>query len=284
VAGMLAEMKMSLLKKEYPELKDESMQIHVIDGAPALLFPMSKKTHRAAYKILHAMGINVKLNVQVTQFEKDQVHLSDGEVIDSKTLIWAAGVVANTFDGIDETSLGRGRRMMTDAFNQVKGYSNIYAIGDISIQSDDKLYPYGHPQLAQPAIQQGKRLAKNLRRLARGRAMKPFVYFDRGEMAIIGRKHAMVDLFGHKIHFGGLAGLLSWLFIHLISLVNYNNIVKTLYGWTIAYLTKDQALRMIFEARGRGTVASREVYDSSCLPKSSSVKNRKELESSLPIK
>ena len=135
---------------------------------------------------------------------------------------------------------------MTDAFHRVKGYHNLFAIGDISIQLHEAAYPNGHPQLAQPAIQHGKSLARNFLRTAKGRPPVPFKYFDRGEMAIIGRKYALVDLFKHKIHFSGILGLLSWLFIHLISLVNYNNIVKTLYTWAIAYITCDQPLRMIF--------------------------------------
>jgi NADH dehydrogenase len=190
--------------------------------------------------------VKVKLNTLVTRFEKDEVHLSDGEVIHAKNLIWAAGVIANEFSGIPEESLGKGRRMVTDAFNRVRGYDNIYAIGDISIQFTDKAYPFGHPQLAQPAIQQGKTLAKNLISQAKGRPMKPFKYFDRGDMAIIGRKLAVADLFKNRVHVNGLPGLLGWLFIHLISLVNYNNKIKTLYNWAVAYLTCDQALRMIF--------------------------------------
>jgi NADH dehydrogenase len=141
--------------------------------------------------------------------------------------------------------------MLVDAFNRVNGYENIYAVGDISLQFSDPDYPNGHPQLAQPAIQHGKALAKNLNLIAKGQQMKPFVYFDRGDMAIIGRRVAMADLFKHKLHLGGFLGLMSWLFIHLISLANYNNKIKTFYNWTIAYLTHDQALRMIFRSENR---------------------------------
>lgn len=247
VAGMLGEMKKYLVGKEYPELSDASIRIHIIEGAPSLLSAMSKKTHRRAAEALDRLGVHVQLNTQVMRFENDEVHLSDGSVIRAKTLLWTAGVIARTFDGIEATRLGKGRRMITDAYNRVQGYSNIYAIGDISIQFTDKDYPNGHPQLAQPAIQQGKRLAKNLLAMAKGHSPKPFTYFDRGDMAIIGRKFAVADLFKHKVHLGGLLGLISWLFIHVISLVNYNNKIKTLYNWGVAYITSDQALRMIFQ-------------------------------------
>jgi len=251
VAGMLAETKKYILGNDYPNLKHAKAHLYVIDSAPYLLAPMSDKTHAAAYKALQKLGIKVKLNTLVKGFKNDQVHLSDGTIIEAKTLIWAAGVIANSFPGIAATSIGKGNRMITDAFNKVQGYTNIYAIGDISIQFTDKLYPLGHPQLAQPAIQQGKTLAKNLLRIAEGKAPVPFRYFDRGDMAIIGRQFAVADLFKHKLHLGGILGLLSWLFIHVFSLVNYNNKIKTLYNWAIAYTTRDQALRMIFRQSNR---------------------------------
>jgi NADH:ubiquinone reductase (H+-translocating) len=246
LAGMLAEFKLCLLGRDYPELKNNTLQIYLIEGSPHLLAPMSDKSHKESYMELERLGIEVKLNIQVTDYFDDQVHLSNGDIIEAKTLIWAVGVTANTFEGIANSSLGKGGRMITDPYNQVKGYNNIYAIGDISIQTDDIRYPNGHPQLAQPAIQQGKRLAKNLLLQSRERQMKPFKYFDRGDMAIIGRRWAVADLFKHRLHLNGLLGLMSWLFIHLISLVNYNNKIKTLYNWLIAYLTNDQVLRMIF--------------------------------------
>jgi NADH dehydrogenase len=254
LAGMMAEFKHVILPLDYPELKDCPMTIYLVEGESSLLPPMSMKTHEEAYNALNRLGIVVKLNTRVSDCTADQVLLSDGGVIDAKTLIWTAGITANQFEGMAETSIGTGGRMITDQFNKVKGYENIYAIGDIAVQYMDDSYPHGHPQLAQPAIQQGRRLAKNLLRSARGRSMKPFKYFDRGEMAIIGRKWAVADLFKHKVHIGGLFGLLTWLFIHLISLVNYNNKIRTLYSWLIAYFTHDQVLRMIFRSdRKQGT-------------------------------
>jgi NADH:ubiquinone reductase (H+-translocating) len=248
LAGMLAEMKDQVLR-EYPEIDPSVPEIYIVDALPYLLAPMSDKTHDAAYRILDRLGVKLKLNTQVSLYDNGKVYLSDGTVIDAKTLVWAAGVTAHTFEGIGADSRAKGGRMVTDTYNRVLGYDNIFAIGDISIQFSDVDYPNGHPQLAQPAIQQGTRLAKNFLILAKGKSMKPFKYFDRGDMAIIGKTHAVADLFKKKLHIGGLLGLLSWLFIHLISLVNYNNKVKTLYNWAVAYMTSDQALRMIFRPK-----------------------------------
>jgi NADH dehydrogenase len=252
VAGMLAEMRKYILGKDYPELKKAEGQLYIVDGHPFLLAPMSDKSHEGTYKALTELKVRIKLSVHVISFENDQVKFSDNEVIEAKTLIWAAGITAHTFDGIPADSLGAGKRMITDVYNRVKGLKNIYAIGDISIQETDPVYPKGHPQLAQVAIQQGRRLAKNLLAMAKNKPLKPFKYFDRGDMAIVGRHHAVVDLFKHKLHLNGFLGLLSWLFIHLISLVNYNNKIKTFYNWAVAFTTRDQALRMIFRSGNRG--------------------------------
>ncbi|HZY81599.1 MAG TPA: NAD(P)/FAD-dependent oxidoreductase [Cyclobacteriaceae bacterium] len=251
LAGMFAEMKSHVVHTDYPELRNEPIDIHLIDGLPNLLAAMSEKTHEDAYRVLSKMGVFIHLNATVTSYENDLVYLSNDIEIPSMNLIWCAGVTANTFEGISLESLGKGKRMVTDQYHKVQGYENIYAIGDISIQFQDEKYPNGHPQVAQPAIQQGTALAKNLVLQAKGRPMKPFVYFDRGDMAIVGRSFAVADLFKHKVHLGGLLGLLAWLFIHLVSLVNYNNKIKTFYNWLVAYLTRDQALRMIFNSDAR---------------------------------
>jgi NADH dehydrogenase len=248
LAGMFAEMKKHIIGTDYPELKNEPIEIYLVDAASHLLPSMSAKTHKDAYTVLTRLGVHVRLNTFVTQYENDLVHLSNGDRINTKTLIWCAGVIANSFEGISKTSLGKGMRMITNRHHQVQGYDDIFAIGDISLQSHDDKYPNGHPQVAQSAIQQGKSLARNVLLLAKGLPLKSFKYFDRGDMAIVGRSFAVADLFKHKVHLSGILGLLGWLFIHLISLVNYNNKIKTFYNWAVAYITCDQALRMIFQS------------------------------------
>lgn len=248
LAGMFAEMKKHIIGADYPELKNEPVEIHLLDGAKTLLSAMSARTHKDVYDILTKLDVHVQLNTLVTRYDGEVVELSNGGRIEAKTLIWCAGVTANTFDGIAKESLGRGMRMITDGYHKVKGYDNVFAIGDISIQSHDEGYPNGHPQVAQPAIQHGKSLAKNFVAMAKGKQLKPFSYFDKGDMAIVGRRFAVADLLKHKLHLKGFLGLMSWLFIHLVSLVNYNNKIKTFYNWTIAYITCDQSLRMIFNS------------------------------------
>ncbi|PSL34688.1 NAD(P)/FAD-dependent oxidoreductase [Chitinophaga ginsengisoli] len=246
VAGMLAEMRKYIMTRDYPELAHADGDIYIVNGEHNLLQPMSEKTHKGTYKALDKLGVRIKLHTKVTDYADQKVTFSDGEVIEAGTLIWTAGVTANTFEGMPATSLGPGGRMKTDHFNKVEGVDNIYAIGDISIQTTDPAYPKGHPQVAQVAIQQGRTLAKNFLSYAKGKKSKPFKYFDRGEMAIVGRHNAVVDLFKHRVHVNGFPALIVWLFIHVASLVNYNNKIRTMYSWIVAYITRDQFLRMIF--------------------------------------
>lgn len=246
VSGMLAEMKTSVVRKDYPELRGmgDVSRIYLIDGGSELLSPMSKKSQQDTYTALSKLGVKIILNTHVTDYIDDKVILDNGTVIETKNLIWAAGVTSKIFEGIPSANYGRGKRMIVDAYNKLEGFDNIYAVGDTSIQTADPAFPSGHPQVAQVALQQGKLLGKNLIRQAKQQPLKPFRYSDKGSMAIIGRNKAVADL-PRRLHFKGFIAWFIWIFIHLISLVNYRNKLTTLFNWMIAYFTKDQALRMI---------------------------------------
>jgi NADH dehydrogenase len=245
ISGMFAEMRSSIIAKDYPELKNTGAQIYLVDGGDTLLKPMSAKSQQHTYKALTRLGVKVVLNSHVIDFVDDKVIISDGTVIPCKNLIWAAGVSAMTFEGIPASSYGRGKRMMVNEFNVLQGFENIYAIGDTCIQTGDPGFKEGHPQVAQVAIQQGENLARNFRLKIKNQSLKPFSYHDRGSMAIIGRNNAVADLPKPKIHISGFFAWLAWLFIHLMSLISYRNRLNTLYNWTVAYFAKDQSLRMI---------------------------------------
>lgn len=251
LSGMFAEMRNGIMRKEYPSLIGKGSEIYLIDGSEALLSPMSKQSQEDTYRDLRKMGVRIKLKSRVQDFVDDKVIMGDGEVIETKTLIWAAGVTIQGIDGLAKETFGRGGRLITNEFNQVQGYPNLYAIGDACIQTSDEAFSSGHPQVAQVAIQQGRQLAKNFKRLALGESLQPFKYFDKGSMAIIGRMKAVVDLPKPMVHFDGILAWFVWLFIHLISLITYRNRVRTLYNWMIAYFTKDQSLRMIIRPARR---------------------------------
>ena len=245
VSGMFAEMRKSILIKEYPELDTTASNIYLVDGGDALLSPMSVASQQDTLEAVTKLGVVVKLNTRVVDYKEDTVFFADGNTIQTKNLIWAAGITAREFEGIPAESYGRGKRMLTDAFNKVNGTTNIFAIGDTCLQLTDENFPQGHPQVAQVAIQQGLNLADNFKKLLQQDALKPFVYKDKGSMAIIGKNKAVVDLPKPNLHFKGFFAWMIWLFVHLMSLITYRNRINTFYHWMIAYFSKDQSLRMI---------------------------------------
>lgn len=253
VSGVLAELRKYILRKEYPELAGSGGDIYLIEGTPALLGAMSTKSQKASYKALSKLGVKIKLSTFVKDFKDDKVILSTGETIEARSMIWAAGVTVKPVEGIPSSSLGKGKRIIVDAYNKVEGVEDIYALGDICIQKTDNDFPEGHPQLAQPAIQHGRHMGKNFIDMAAGKPLKPFDYYDKGTMAIIGRNKAVCDLkvFGRIVFVGGFPGLFIWLFIHLVSLIGFPSKIKTLYNWIVAYLTKDQSLRMIIRPENK---------------------------------
>lgn len=248
LSGMFAEMSKNIILKEYPELDHvTNTKIYLVDGANALLGPMSLQSQQYTLQAIKELGVEVKLNAQVVDFDGEIISFKDGSTIKSKNLIWAAGVTSMRFNGLSEESYGRSNRLIVDEFNTVKGTKNIYAVGDTAFMDSDKNFPNGHPQVAQVAMQQGKNLAKNLLSLEFNKPKKAFIYHDKGSMAIIGRSKAVVDLPKPKIHFKGTIAWLAWLFVHLMSLSMPRNKVNTIYHWALAYFTKNSSLRMIIK-------------------------------------
>ncbi|WP_346235965.1 NAD(P)/FAD-dependent oxidoreductase [Niabella insulamsoli] len=256
VSGMFAEMRQSIIRKDYPELGKGFSDIILVDGGDAVLGPMSVESQHYSKTSLEKLGVKVLLQTRVKDFDGETVTLTDHETITIKTrnLIWAAGVSAIAFEGIPAESLGPGKRMTVDAFNKLIGSENIYAIGDTCFQTTDAQFPKGHPQVAQVAIQQGKLLAKNLSRNEADR--KAFVYNDKGSMAIIGRNKAVADIPKPKFHFNGFLAWAVWLFIHVMSLLTVKNRLRTFGNWVIAYFSKDQSFRMIIQPQDKDKAPS----------------------------
>ena len=244
ISGILAEMKNGIYRKEYPELIGKPGGIYLVDAGPKVLGAMSEKAQEYSYEALEKKGIRILLNKRVKDYVDGQVVFTEGESIPTYTLIWAAGVIATELPGLPAESIGRGRRVLVDAYNKVQGTTNIYAIGDICFQTTDAAFPNGHPQLAQVAIQQGINLAHNLPAILDNKTLKPFTYNDKGSMAIIGKTEAVADI--GKLHFKGFFAALIWGFIHVWSLISYRNRVKTFFNWMGVWFTRDVAMRFIF--------------------------------------
>ncbi len=249
LAGMLAEMGQKIVRKEYPEIKLGNSRIHLIDASPHLLGPMSKKAQESALKVLSDLGVQIELETMVKDYKDGNVVMANGQTIPTDSLIWASGVIAREVPGIAPEQLGRGRRILVDEYNRVKGSKNIFAIGDLCLQTADKNYPDGHPQLAQVAIQQGALLGENLKRMESNKEMKPFSYNNKGSMAIISKYEAVADL--PKVSFTGFFAWLIWLFVHIIPLVGFRNKVKLAFSWFWSFITNNPTLRLIIRPKNQ---------------------------------
>lgn len=240
-------MRKNILLKDYPEISNPSGKIYLVDAGPHLLGPMSRKSQEEAHKVLEKLGVVIMSNTAVKDYTDNVVLLANGEKIPAATVVWASGVIAREVPGLSAQSIGKGRRILVDEFNRVINTENIFAIGDICLQTSDKNWPNGHPQLAQVAIQQGVTLAKNLINLKAGRALRPFTYHNKGTMAIISKYKAVVDL--PKGFFKGFLAWLVWLFIHLIPIAGFRNKAKLAFNWFWSFITNDSTLRLIIRPR-----------------------------------
>ena len=257
IAGALAEMKHYVLPKDYPDMDNNLLHIYLLEATNRLLSGMSMESSNKAAEFLRKMGVNVCLGKKVVDYNDHKVILEDGVEIPTRTFIWVSGVRANMIGNIPETSIGRGGRIKVDAFNRVEGLSNVYCIGDQCIMlNGDPEYPNGHPQLAQVAIQQGKLLADNLKRIASGEEMKPFRYKNLGSMATVGRNKAVAEFSSVKTQ-GWFAWFL-WLVVHLRSILGVRNKINVLLNWMWSYFTYDRSFRLIVYARKAKEVIDRE--------------------------
>ncbi len=243
LAGALGEMKRYVLPKDYLELDCRRIRIILLEASSRLLGGLSEISSVKAEKFLKQLGVEVIKDTQVLDYDGTTIFLKDKESIKSRTLIWAAGIKGNAIDGLSNDVNTRSLRIAVDEFHRVKGYADIYALGDIACMITDST-PYGHPQVAQVAIQSARNLARNLVNEKKGKALKPFKYFDWGTMATVGRNKAVVDL--KFIKFQGIIAWFAWMFIHLRSIFGVKNKILILINWIWSYITYDQSLRITF--------------------------------------
>lgn len=257
IAGALSEMKNFVLPKDYPDLPSSLMHIYLIEAGPRLLAAMSEESSAHVEKYLRGMGVNVLLNKMVTDYKDHRVMLKDGSSIATRTFIWVSGVAAQPVGNLGEEHLGRGRRIKVDAFNRVEGLDGVFCIGDQCIMEEgDPAWTGGHPQLAQVAIQQGTLLAKNLKRMEKGKEMKPFRYRNLGTMATVGRNRAVAEF--KKVKMAGFLAWFMWLVVHLRSILGVRNKMIVLFNWMWNYFSYSQSLRMIIYAKKAKEVIERE--------------------------
>lgn len=243
LAGALAEIKKGILPKDYPDLDTRRAQINLVQGSDRILPAMSDIASKKAEQFLEGLGVNVWKNLRVTNYDGKIAQTNADTVFETATLVWAAGVKAVGIKGIDaEDYLCRGNRLKVNSFNQVGDFTHIFAIGDVAQMESDE-FPHGHPMMAQPALQQGNHLGKNLIRLSENKSMLPFQYHDKGSMATIGRNKAVADLPMFK--FQGVFAWFVWMFVHLYFLIGFRNRVVVFINWVYNYIKFDREARLI---------------------------------------
>lgn len=238
IAGALGEMKRYILQREYPEISKDDVRVILIEGTDRLLRSMSERASADAQTYLRHLMIETRLNCLMESYEDNTLRLSTGESIYCETLIWTAGITGNAIKGMDSGTIARGNRYIVDGKCKVKGCDDIFAIGDIAILTDES-HPKGYPQVAQVAIQQARHLAKILN----GTSDSDFSYTDKGSMATIGRNRAVCDL--KFTYMYGRPAWITWMFIHLISILGMRNKVNVLINWIWAYLFYSTSLRLL---------------------------------------
>lgn len=240
LAGAFAEMKKSILPRDYPNMSFDKLNIILVSVTPKPLGMMSEEAQEASEKYLKQLGVTFLPNSRVTGYDGDTVFFEDREGIPCSNVIWAAGVTGNIIDGLPQEHIFRNRYKV-DRYNRVQGYEDIFAIGDIAYM-ETLNYPNGHPQVANVAIHQGKNLGRNLL-LKDLKDWKEYEYKDLGSMATIGKHRAVVDL--PKFKFQGIFAWYFWMFLHLMLILSVRNKLAIFFNWMWSYFNKDSSLRLI---------------------------------------
>ncbi len=248
LAGAIAELRKDILPKDYPDLDVRAMDIHLIEANDRLIKSMSEESSAKAREALEKMGVDLWFGTRVTEYDGKEALTSDGRKLAGAMLIWAAGVKAVVPNGINASAI-KGGRMLVNQFNQIDRYTDVFAIGDAALMITTE-YPLGHPMVAQPAMQQGQLLAKNLKRLVAGSSMAPFHYKDLGSMATIGRNKAVTEMKNLKL--SGWIAWIAWLFVHVYQLVGFRNKIVVMINWAQNYFRHARDLRLIIRPFKRG--------------------------------
>ncbi|MDW5288622.1 NAD(P)/FAD-dependent oxidoreductase [Formosa sp. PL04] len=243
LAGALAEIKKGILPKDYPDLDTRLAQINLVQSGDRILKEMSDKASEKAEEFLEELGVNIWKNLRVSGYDGKTVTTNSDVIFETATMVWAAGVKGANIKGIEGADLvSKSNRIIVNEFNQLKGYPNIFAVGDVA-QVETETHPFGYPMMAQPAIQQGEQLGRNLKRMLDDLPMIPFKYKDKGSMATVGRNKAVVDM--PKFKFQGIFAWFVWMFVHLFFLIGFRNRMVVFVNWVYNYIRFDREARLI---------------------------------------
>ncbi len=239
-AGALRELVVHVLSRDYPEVRTAETRIILLEAASSLLTAMPDELRAYALRKLRAMGVEVKLETRVIDARDGHVFLHGGEVIESHTLFWSAGVAAAELaDRLGVPQAGGGRVTVRAALS-LDGHPEAFVIGDMAHLVQDGAVL---PMMAPVATQQGRHAARAILALERGEQPPPFRYHDKGAMATIGRSAAVAV--SHGFRFRGYLAWLVWLLLHLYYLIGFRNRLLVLMNWAYYYFSHERQVRLI---------------------------------------
>jgi len=249
LSGAIADMKRFQLPKDYPEIDFSKMNIYLLEGSSKILAAMSEKSSSSSKEYLERLGVTVLTNTLLQDYDGEKISMKDGSSINTKMVIWAAGIKGNVPAGINKDLVARGNRIKIDRQCRVQGFENVFAVGDVAYM-EEPAWPNGHPQVAPVATQQADLISANLKMIemkSSKKSIEEFEYHDKGSMATVGRNLAVVDVPKPKLHFGGFFAWMIWMGLHLMLILGVKNRFFVFSNWLYNYFTYDQNLRLIFK-------------------------------------
>ena len=239
LAGAMSEVAKEALREDFRLINPADARVMLVEGLDRVLPTYPKDLSAQALKALHERGVEVRLSTRVTRIDDDAVMMGD-ELVEARTVVWAAGVAASPLAKSLGVTLDRAGRVKVDPALRVPGRPDIFVLGDLATIEQDGA-PV--PGVAQAALQGGEQTALNVMRSIRGQELEPFRYTDLGSMATIGRNDAVAVI--GKAQFTGFFAWLMWLFVHVMALVGFRNRLAVIFSWAWSYVTFNRGSRLI---------------------------------------
>ena len=248
LAGAFVELVNHVLVHDYPMLDIREARVVLVEAGATILASFSPDLQADALSRLRKMGVEVRLHTAVASVEQDRVSFADGSSMDAAVVVWAAGVKGAPLAETLEVQLARGGRIPVRSTLNLVDYPEIFAVGDIAYLEDPRARRHGRgpipfAMVAPVAVQMGALAARNILAYRYRRELRSFSYFDKGNMATIGRRSAVLDAFGVRLT--GYFAWVGWLVVHLMFLVGFRNRVVVFLNWAYSYVTYDRGLRLI---------------------------------------
>ena len=239
LAGAMAEIARKVIPRDFRAIDTASARILLLEGGPRVLAAYPEELSAKAQKHLEKLGVEVRTNALVTNIVEGEVHVGD-DVVAAHNVFWAAGVAASPLGALLDAKLDRAGRVLVEKDCSIPGHPEVFVVGDLAhLEQDGQMLP----GVCQVAMQMGTHAARTIVNETRNKPRRPFRYFDKGNLATIGRNAAVADIFG--LRFGGFLAWVVWVFVHILYLIGFRNRVLVMIQWAWAYIGQRRSNRLI---------------------------------------